>query len=190
MSDIACSSVANKAGRSWSRKAVVVVVAGAERARMNGADSRASHSYFPTGNKLYLISTALTWLSTLLPRQWNMSHAELAQSYNALQWEDWNTRLRNTRSYRCIDECREEGVLAHAWVLVYKLVHSVCDIVCSCVGLRTCVPSQITAEEPHLLINCDEWLEIGRPTPVSLSESFYLTLQGIVPCDVASVLLS
>ncbi len=65
-----------------------------------------------------------------------------------------------------------------------------------CVVLRVhvwicaCVPTQISAEEPRPLINSDEWLKIVSPTPLSLSESFYLTLQGILPCDVASVLLS
>lgn len=72
-------------------------------------------------------------------------------------------------------------------VFAYMLVR---DIVRSCVGLRICVSPQTSADEPRPLINSDEWLKIVSPTPLSLSESFYLTLQGILPCDVASVLLS
>lgn len=66
------------------------------------------------------------------------------------------------------------------------------DIVGSCVGLCICAPCQSSADEPRPLINGDEWLEIVSPTPLPLSESFYLTLEGNVPweCDIASVLLS
>lgn len=71
--------------------------------------------------------------------------------------------------------------------IVYMLLR---DIVHSCVGLCICVPPQSSAEEPRSLINSDEWLTMVSPTPLSLSESFYLTPWGIMPCDVGTVLLS
>lgn len=63
-------------------------------------------------------------------------------------------------------------------------------VVCVHAQLGVCVPSQTSAEEPCPLIKSDEWLKIVSPTPLSLSKGFYLTLQGILQCDVASVLLS
>lgn len=59
-----------------------------------------------------------------------------------------------------------------------------------CAAVHICVPSQSCAEEPCPLIKSDEWLKIVSPTPLSLSEGFYLILQGILQCDVASALLS
>lgn len=56
---------------------------------------------------------------------------------------------------------------------------------CSYVALCLFEPSQTSAEEPRPLINSDECMKIVRPDPLLLSEGFYLTLQGILPCDVS-----
>lgn len=155
------------------------------------ADSRASHSYFPTGAELYLMSPALTWLAVLhLPASPMKYEACWTSPETTPLLEDWSTMhtltIHITHSDRCSGEYSKVCECMHACLLfVYMLL---CNVVCSCVGLCICVPS---AEEPHPLINSDEWLEIVSPTPLSLSESFYLlTLLGILPRDVTSLLLS
>lgn len=103
-----------------------------------------------------------------------------------------NTHTNNTHSDRCIVEHRKVWACMHAclclsacaWGIVTLCVH----VWVLCIFVSPV--RQTSAEEPRPLINSDEWLEIASPTPLSLSESFYLSLQGIVPCDVASVLLS
>lgn len=129
--------------------------------------------------------------STCLPLQWNMRHAELARDHSsAAGGPEHNAHDNSTHyTFRQVHRQLQWSMRMHAcvFVFVYMLV---CDIVWSCVGLCICVLSQTSAEEPRPLINGDEWLKIVSPTPLSLSESFYLTLLGILPCDVASLLLS
>lgn len=149
------------------------------------ADSRALHSYFPTGSELHLMSPALTWLSVphspaspmKYEASWTRNHsANTVYTLTVhIQTGAWEITVK---VYACMHVCN----CSHACVWV-------CDI-CLCVRLCICVPSWSSAEETRPLINSDEWLKIVSPTPLSLSESFYLTLQGILPCDVVSVLLS
>lgn len=116
--------------------------------------------------------------STCPPLQCKMRHAELAQ--RPLLLEDGNTmytQIIHIQTVALTSTVKNEK----ACVYVFVYMHGC---------LILCISSQTSAEQTRPLINSDEWLEIVSLNPLSLSESFYLSLQGILPCDVASLLLS
>lgn len=98
--------------------------------------------------------------------------------------EDRNTVYTLTIIYIQTDACA-----CTVYENVSRHVRS-CAFCVLCAALHIWLPSQSCAEEPCPLIKSDEWLKIVRPTPLSLSKGFYLILQGILRCDVASGLLS
>lgn len=109
------------------------VMAGAERGRINGQIQELHTVISPQA----MSSTSVvqpspqSLCSALLPHQWNMRYAELAQRPLCCGKTEiqCTPKLHNTHSYRCIDEYSKECELMHAWVFVYILVHR-CVILC------------------------------------------------------------